>query len=120
VFLIRTAIKSANIQAELQVVKDGEQAMKVFDDADSDHRAPCPALVILDLNLPRKQGAEVLEHIRKSRRCGSALVIAVSTSGSARDRENMTKLGASSYFHKPSEYTEFMKLGDTIKQLLGC
>src|SRR5271154_3874252 len=118
VFLIRRAIKVANLDA-VYVVRDGEQAIRFFDEADGDEAAPCPGLVILDINLPRKQGTEVLQHMRKSRRCGGALVIAVSTSNSERDREEMAKLGANAYFRKPSHYAEFMKLGDMVKELLG-
>ena len=79
---------------------------------------PCPELIILDINLPKRQGGEVLQHLRGSRRCASALVIAISTSGSVEDRDRMTKLGANGYFHKPSEYAEFMKLGNLINQVL--
>jgi two-component system, chemotaxis family, response regulator Rcp1 len=120
VFLIRSAIQAANIEADLHVLKDGEQAVRFFDQADGDDAAPCPVLVILDINLPRKHGGEVLQHIRKSRRCGGGLVIAISTSDSARDREDMTKLGANGYFHKPSDYREFMKLGDMARELLNA
>ena len=100
------------------MVKDGEQAVRYFDDADSDESVPCPALVVLDINLPRKHGAEVLQHLRKSRRCSGALVIAMSTSDSAEDRERMARLGADRYFHKPWDYDEFMKLGQLIDELL--
>ena len=119
VFLIRTAIQTADIPAHLHVVRDGEQALKFFEEADQDAGRPCPSLVILDINLPKKQGGEVLEQMRKSGRCCKALVIAVSTSNSAADRQNMLRLGANGYFHKPSEYKEFMKLGDVIKGLLA-
>ena len=117
-FLIRAAIQAADIHAGLHVVTDGEQAIRFFVEADGGHAAPCPGLVILDINLPKKQGGQVLEHMRQSRRCGNALVIAVSTSESARDREDMAKLGANGYFRKPSGYADFMKLGDMIKELL--
>lgn len=119
VFLIREALKSANLSADLDVVKDGEQAVRFFDDADSHDAASSPVLVILDINLPKKQGDEVLQHLRKSRRCGNALVLVVSTSASRRDQENMANLGANGYFHKPSDYAEFMKLGEIVKQLLN-
>jgi DNA-binding response OmpR family regulator len=119
VFLIQEAVKAINLPITIHVVADGEQAVRFFDEADSDAEAPCPAIVILDINLPRKQGDEVLKHMRMSRRCGGALVIAVSTSDSARDRESMKKLGANVYFQKPSDYAEFMKLGDAIRDLLG-
>lgn len=100
------------------MVKDGEQAIRIFDLADREAGAPRPSLVILDINLPRKQGGEVLRHLRQSRTCGNAVVIAISTSDSARDRRVMIELGANGYFHKPSKYAEFMKLGDLIKSLM--
>lgn len=118
VFLIRSAIKTADIKANLHLARDGEQAVRFFEQVDSDPAAPCLTLVILDINLPRKHGGEVLQQMRASRRCAKALVIAVSTSSSDQDRESMTNLGANEYFHKPSEYTEFMKLGEVIKALL--
>jgi chemotaxis family two-component system response regulator Rcp1 len=118
VFLIREAIEAKKLAITLYVVKDGEQAVRYFDRADADTAAPCPSLVILDINLPKKQGGEVLKHLRRSLRCGNALVIAVSTSDSAQDREQMTELGANDYFRKPSEYAAFMKLGDIVKRLL--
>ena len=119
VFLIQEAIEAKKLPVALHVVRDGEQAMRHFDEADGDVSAPCPSLVILDINLPKKPGGEVLKHMRRSRRCANALVIAVSTSDSARDREQMRELGVNRYFRKPSDYAAFMKLGDVVKALLA-
>ena len=113
------AIKAKKLPIALHFVRDWEQAVRYFDEADGDVSAPCPTLVILDIKLPKKQGSEVLKHMRRSRRCANALVIAVSTSDSARDREQMTELGVNGYFRKPSEYAAFMKLGDLVKGLLA-
>jgi chemotaxis family two-component system response regulator Rcp1 len=118
VFLIQEAIEAKKLALALYVVKDGEQAVRYFDQVDKDDAAPCPSLVILDINLPKKQGGEVLKHMRRSLRCRDALVIAVSTSDSARGRQQMMELGANDYFRKPSEYAAFMKLGDVVKRLL--
>ncbi len=114
VFLIRETIEAAGIKAPVHVVKDGEDATRFFDDADRDDLAPCPALIILDINLPKKHGTEVLQHLRNSRRCREASVIVVSTSDAARDREAVIQNGADAYFCKPSKYDEFLKLGDLI------
>jgi chemotaxis family two-component system response regulator Rcp1 len=119
VFLIREVIKETRLPLTLHFAKDGEQAIRFFDLADGDSDIPCPALVILDINLPKKEGGDVLKHMRENRKCADALVIAVSTSDSAQDRERMTNLGANEYFRKPSDYDEFMKLGDIVKALLG-
>jgi chemotaxis family two-component system response regulator Rcp1 len=119
VFIIRVALQAAKINAELHFVKDGEQAIKFFDEADAFNAAPCPALVLLDINLPRKQGGEVLQYMRGSRRCGAAVVIVVSSSDTAMEREKMRGLGANCYFHKPSTYAEFLKLGEMVKEQLS-
>jgi len=117
-FLIREAIEGQGLGLAIHVVRDGEQAIQYIDRADTDALTPRPSLVILDINLPRRQGGDVLRHMRQSTRCGDALVIAVSTSDSARDREQMTESGANGYFRKPSEYAAFMRLGDMVKGLL--
>jgi two-component system, chemotaxis family, response regulator Rcp1 len=119
VFLIQEAIGATRLPLTFYVAEDGDQAVRFFDRADAHPDLPCPALIILDINLPKKQGGDVLKHMRLSRRCAAALVIAVSTSDSARDREQMRNLGADGYFRKPSEYDEFMKLGGMVKALLS-
>jgi len=118
VFLIRESIHVAQIDATLHVVPDGEKAIRFFEDADADPSSPCPDIVILDINLPKKQGREVLERMRHSRRCANAMVVVVTSSDSEQDREAMRKLGAASYFRKPSEYDGFMRLGELLKGLL--
>jgi chemotaxis family two-component system response regulator Rcp1 len=119
VYLIREAIRSAKLDVAFEVCTDGEEATRIFDHLDEDASAPCPGLVILDINLPKKSGGEVLQHMRESRRCKNALVVVVSTSDSPQDRQRMKDLGANAYFRKPSEYDEFLKLGDVLKALLG-
>jgi len=114
VFLIREAIERTGIH----VMTDNEQATQCFDETDCNDAVPCPALVILDINLPKKHGGEVLQHVRASRRCNHALVIVLSSSDLARERDTVMELGADAFFRKPSEYDEFLKLGDLIRSLL--
>ena len=68
-------------------MNDGEKAIQVIDAADRDDAASCPSVMILDLNLPRKTGYEVLEHYRHRRRCGAGQVLIVTSSDSKQDRE---------------------------------
>lgn len=118
VFLIRDAIRLSGIAARVHVIENGEDAIRFFDSADSDDLAPCPGMLILDINLPRIQGKQVLQHLRQSRRCREAAVIVASTSDALEDRR-MAALatGMNVYFRKPSAYDEFMKLGDLIRDL---
>lgn len=117
-FLIREAIETTKLPVLLHIVRDGEQAVRFFDRVDASPATPCPDLVLLDISLPRKLGSAVLQHIRNSRRSRGVLVIAISTSKSAQDRAEMMKLGANGFFPKPSEYEDFMRLGDIVKNLL--
>jgi two-component system, chemotaxis family, response regulator Rcp1 len=117
-FLIRQAISAAQVNAAVEVVHDGHQAVEFIDQVDRGEGAPCPDLVLLDLNLPKKDGIEVLRHIRGSGNCKNSLVLVVSSSDSASDREAVKALGFSGYFRKPSVYAEFMKLGPMIRGLL--
>jgi PAS domain S-box-containing protein len=118
VYLIREALDSGEVKANVHVVRDGYAATNFFDAADADPHAPCPDLVLLDLNLPMKTGAEVLHHLRESRRCKTAQVLVISSSDSARDRASVEGLGPAGYFKKPTDYAEFLKLGPLVKSLL--
>jgi CheY-like chemotaxis protein len=117
-FLIREAIGTAQIDADIQVVTDGEEALHFIDAVEVDQNAPCPALVLLDMNLPRVSGDEVLKHLRSSQRCREAAVLIVTSSDAIRDRDVTAALGIDGYFRKPSDYAEFMKLGRLVKNIL--
>jgi CheY-like chemotaxis protein len=119
IFLIREAIAAENIEAELHVVHDGNQAVRLIDAVDREPDALCPDLILLDLNLPRKDGTTVLRHMRGSRACRNARVLIVSSSDLASDREALESLGFDGFFRKPSDYAEFLKLGPLVKGLLG-
>lgn len=118
-FLIREAIEMAGVRADLHIVNDGEAAVLFIDQADLNATAPCPVLVLLDLNLPRKTGTEVLRHLRKSRNCAEASVIIVSSSDTKGDRTLTAELGATEYFCKPSSFAAYLALGDVVRRVLA-
>lgn len=114
VFLIQEAIAGAEIEAEMTVVQDGREATDIIDAADVDEKVASPDVVLLDLNLPKKSGFEVLQHLQASRRFKQARVVIVTSSDSAKDRAQAQALGAHAYFRKPSDFEEFMKLGKVV------
>lgn len=118
-FLIRESLREAKVDADLHIVHDGEKAVLFFVQADGNPSAPVPDMVILDINLPKRSGYEVLQQMRQNARCASALVLVVTSSDSERDREEMRRLGVAAYFCKPSDYLKFMKLGELAKGLLA-
>ena len=119
VYLIRQALKKSGIDAQIHVADDGEKAVMFFEQADADAAAPCPDLILLDINMPRYKGGDILRKLRASARCKDALVLIVTSSDSQRDREDMEAFGANGYFRKPSEFSEFMKLGPLVRDLLA-
>lgn len=100
------------------VVRNGEAAIRLVEQADADEGVPCPAVFLLDLNLPTKTGEEVLAHIRQSRRCAKVPVVVVTSSDSPQDRERAQRLGANRYFQKPCDYDDFMRLGEIVNDVL--
>ena len=99
-FLIREAL--APLDVELHVAGDGEEAIRYLARVEADPEALCPDLVILDINLPKRNGNEVLKALRSNARCGQIPVLVVTTSDLQRDREMMDGLGTQGYFRKPS------------------
>jgi CheY-like chemotaxis protein len=115
--LVREAIRFENLPLEVHVASDGQRAIDFIVQSENDPNAPCPHILLLDINLPKADGFEVLRRVRNSDRCGKAPVLMFSSSDSPADRSQATKLGAG-YFRKPPSYDEFLKLGAVLKKLL--
>lgn len=118
VFLIREAIGNSRIDAEIEVLRDGQAALLWFEKVDTNHTEDCPDLILLDMNLPKRSGDEVLKHLRTSTNCRHSKVLIVSSSDAPQDRDAVETSGVAGYFRKPSSYEEFMQLGPLIRKLL--
>lgn len=118
VFLVKEAIADRGLQVELEVMTDGAEATAFIARIDADPNVPRPDLFLLDLNLPRTTGLEVLGRVRRSQRCASVPVLIMTSSSAERDRATTAALGATAYFCKPSGYEAFLRIGDLIQTLL--
>jgi two-component system, chemotaxis family, response regulator Rcp1 len=116
--LVREVIRAQNLPLEVHLVGDGEQAIQFIERSDEDDSAPHPQLLLLDLNLPKREGFEVLQCVRRSRRSQAIPVLIVTSSDSAADRAQAAQLGAH-YFQKPPSYEGFLKLGEVLKRILA-
>ena len=117
--LVRAAIREHAIHCELRVISDGEKVLSFIDHLDRNTALPCPDLLLLDLNLPKRDGNEVLKHLRASERCGQTPVVVLSSSDAPSDHENAEKNAVVHYCRKPSSLDQFMQLGIIIKYAIG-
>jgi CheY-like chemotaxis protein len=119
VLLVREALEQSGLQFELRVFEDGEQGVDFVETVDRDETVARPHLFLLDLNLPKKTGGQILERVRQSPRCGRIPVVILTSSDSHRDKAQAADLNATGYFRKPSRLDEFMKLGPYVRDLLN-
>jgi len=117
VYLVKEALKERKLDCEIYSVDDGEKAIEFIESAGSPDR-PVVDLVMLDLNLPRRTGDEVLVVLRQSPVLKNTPAIVLTSSQSPHDRSNLKNLGADVFFHKPTGLDEFMELGKVVEELL--
>lgn len=115
--LVREALEEHGVEGELLVLNDGEEAIQVIENIAA-MPANSPNLLIVDLNLPKKPGREVLEQVHLKWRSGRTPIVALSSSDSQRDRDDAFRLGVSRYIRKPSHLDEFVGLGAIFKEML--
>jgi two-component system, chemotaxis family, response regulator Rcp1 len=93
----------------VSVARDGEEALRILKQLPSvDHNAR-PGLILLDINLPRVDGKEILQFLQQHSSLSSIPVIMLTTSSSQKDMEDCVKLGAKGYVIKPLDTEKFIK-----------
>ena len=106
--LTKEALKEYKIRNELHVVEDGVEAMKFLNKEGEYQDAPTPDLIFLDLNLPKKDGREVLEEIKADPQLRRVPVIVLTSSGAEEDIVRSYDLHANAYVTKPVRLQEFI------------
>ena len=117
-WLVEEAISLHQVPVDVHLIQDGEQAIAYIQNAEASLDSPCPGLILLDLNLPKKSGADVLRAIRSGVRCRTVPVVIMTSSDSPKDRAEVNRLGADAYFRKPIDYNSFLNLGNTLNQFV--
>jgi chemotaxis family two-component system response regulator Rcp1 len=115
--LVREAIRVEGLPLEVFAASDGELAISFIENAEKDPNAPSPDAAVLDINLPKIDGFEVLRRIRSSERYKHLPVIVLTSSDSPTDRNESARMG-NGYFRKRPDYDEFLKIGPAIRELL--
>jgi chemotaxis family two-component system response regulator Rcp1 len=108
VLLTREALRDAKIRLNLQVAADGEEAMALLRREGKYAAAPRPDLVLLDLNLPKKDGREVLQEIKADANLAIIPVVILTTSASEVDILRSYQLHANCFVTKPVDLEQFL------------
>jgi DNA-binding response OmpR family regulator len=118
VTLIRVALRERGHAGEITTIYDGEQAIRFVEAMDADSHRPLPALVILDLNLPKVHGRDVLQRFHSSGRLTGLPIVILSSSDNEQDKRIAAAMGAKRYIKKPMDLTGFMEIGRIIEAVL--
>lgn len=109
------ALKDGKISNDLHHVKDGVEAMEFLNQTGEHKDAPRPDMILLDLNMPRMDGREVLEAINKNPELNRIPVIVLTTSQSDTDIDNSYLLNANCYISKPVDFDQFTNVVRSIE-----
>ncbi len=114
--LTQEALKEAKVLNNLSVVNDGEEAMTFLRRQENYVSVPRPDLILLDLNLPKKDGREVLAEIKSDERLRRIPVVILTTSSAEQDILKTYDLHANCYITKPVDMDQFITVAKAIEE----
>jgi two-component system, chemotaxis family, response regulator Rcp1 len=114
--LTREALKDAKVLNEIHVARDGVEAMQFVHREGSFKNAPMPDLILLDLNLPRKDGREVLADIKQDPKLCHIPVVVLTTSKADEDIVKTYNLHANAYITKPVDLNRFVEIMHSLEE----
>jgi|SRR5580700_7920302 CheY-like chemotaxis protein len=118
VYLVREALREHGVECTLRVASDGAEMLRMISSEQAMAEARRLRLIILDLNLPRHDGSEILHYLRETNALAHVPVVVLTSSDSPRDRLVASQFGAARYLRKPSSLEQFLSLGAIFKSLL--
>ncbi|WP_224447523.1 response regulator [Haloprofundus salilacus] len=116
--LLEMGFDQTNIDETFHVATDGEEALDFLFRRDGYESASHPDVVLLDLNLPKLNGIEVLERMQSRSKLRSVPVVVLTSSQSEDDRATSLERGASAYLSKPVDPSSFVSLAEAIAEFV--
>jgi CheY-like chemotaxis protein len=116
IFLTTEALKAAKVANQVHVVHDGVEALEFLRRQGKYAAAPCPDLILLDLNLPRKDGREVLQEIKADPELHKVPIVVLTSSNAETDVCKSYSLHANCYIVKPVDFAALVEVVRSIDQ----
>jgi chemotaxis family two-component system response regulator Rcp1 len=113
--IAREGLEDSKVSNKLHVVADGEEAIAFLRQTGKYEQVPRPDLILLDLNLPRKDGREVLAEVKFDNELKHIPVVVLTSSEKEEDILRSYQLHANCYITKPLKFTEFVKVVKSIE-----
>ena len=113
--LLQEAFKEGGLTCRLNITRDGEQAMAYLHKQGPYAESPRPSLILLDLNMPRMDGRELLAEIKSERKLSRIPIVILSTSTDQKDIQKAYELHANCYLPKPSDLDSLIQLSKVIE-----
>jgi two-component system, chemotaxis family, response regulator Rcp1 len=118
VYLVREALREYGVDCGIRIASDGGEMLRIISSDCAKAEAERLGLIILDLNLPRHDGTEILQRLWESTEFAHIPVVVLTSSDSPRDRLVAKQFGATRYLRKPSSLEQYLSLGAVLKDLL--
>ncbi len=120
VFLVKKALEANNVESDVMHFQDGDQAIRSLLSEGEDHGVQLPDLILLDLNLPCRDGLDVLHAIRSNPRLADIPVAILTSSEAPSDKNRASTIGAVHYIIKPPELASCLgEVGGAVNNLLS-
>ena len=115
IYTVQRVLTAHALTYDLQVIDNADHAFSFF--SQLAEPVQCPNILLLDLNLPQRNGKELLQHLKAIPACAAMRVVIFTSSHDPADRAETLALGADAFFEKPFHLPDFLPLGTLIKTL---
>lgn len=117
--IIKDAFEENNFANFLSFFEDGEKVIARFEKESQEIGFRYPSLLILDLNMPKVNGLELLIHLKNNKKTKKIPIVILSTSKSSQDKEKMMKLGADDFITKPFSFDSMIEITRNLIEKYG-
>lgn len=113
--ILKSSMEDLGNKAKLVFASDGEEAIQYLN---SIAPSSFPALIVLDLNMPRWDGKRTLRYLKSQPHLAAIPVVVLSTSENKTEKDACAELGAASYFRKPYHYSDYKNIIDNFNRYM--